>query len=37
MHYHKMVEHKYAALGMECKEYAVPSDEDMARFKAMFE
>ncbi len=36
MPYHKMGEHKYAALGMDCRTYGVPSDEDMARFKAMF-
>ena len=36
MPYHKMGEHKYGALNMECTEYKVPSDEDMARYRAMF-
>ncbi|MBQ8758329.1 MAG: glycyl-radical enzyme activating protein [Clostridia bacterium] len=35
--YHKMGEHKYDALGLECKAYGVPSDEIIKKHKRLFE
>lgn len=34
--YHKMGDHKYEALDMECVSYEVPSKEDMENYKKMF-
>ena len=36
MPYHRMGEHKYAALGMESEPYDIPNDDDMARWRDMF-
>lgn len=35
--YHRMGEHKYGALNMEYTAYSVPKDEDMARYRSLFE
>ncbi len=34
--YHKMGEHKYDALGMECVSFSAPAKEDMEKYKALF-
>ena len=37
MPYHKMGEHKYDALGMDVTVYEIPSSEDIARWRGMFD
>lgn len=34
--YHKMGEHKYAALGMSCTTYTAPSEAEMITYRALF-
>lgn len=35
--YHKMGDHKYDALGMDCVSYETPSKEDMEKYKKLFQ